>query len=178
MFSRFVPSIGSCSQFCLILQSQRVAVPFPPTFASPWRNSFVQIHGGTPVMKAKFGITSHKRPKNDLNWEVGSSYGTNKRSLPNPLFPYELVINPLYYTRTFCLFGVVILRWFLACLQASFPVLLTLLLPLRRRAVVTTCLRKVKHRITAPLRVPRFVVPPLALTVSTRNPMYARIPPS
>ena len=34
--------------------------------------------------------------------------------------------------------GVAILRWFLACLQASFPVLLTLLLPLRRRAVVTT----------------------------------------
>jgi len=30
------------------------------------------------------------------------------------------------------------------CLQASFPVLLTLLLPLRRRAVVITCLRKVK----------------------------------
>ena len=49
--------------------------------------------------------------------------------------------------------GVAIFRWFLACLQASFPVLLTLLLPLRRRAVVTTCLRKVKHRITAPLRV-------------------------
>ena len=140
--------------------------------------SFVQIHGGTTLLKAKFGITPQKRPNYDLNWEVGSSYGTNKPSLPNPLFPYELVINPLYYTRTFCLFGVVILRWFLACLQASFPVLLTLLLPLRRRAVVTTCLRKVKHRITAPLRVPRFVVPPLALTVSTRNPMYARIPPS
>jgi len=31
--------------------------------------------------------------------------------------------------------GVAILRWFLACLQASFPVLLALLLPLRRRAV-------------------------------------------
>jgi len=31
--------------------------------------------------------------------------------------------------------GVAILRWFLACLQASFQVLLTLLLPLRRRAV-------------------------------------------
>jgi len=45
--------------------------------------------------------------------------------------------------------GVAILRWFLACLQASFPVLLTLLLPLRRRAVVTTSLRKVKHHIAA-----------------------------
>jgi len=72
--------------------------------------------------------------------------------------------------------GVAILRWFLACLQACFPVLLTLLLPLRRRAVVTTCLRKVKHRITAHLRVPRLVVPPLALTVSTRKPMCARMP--
>jgi len=40
------------------------------------------------------------------------------------------------------------LRQFLACLQASFTVLLPLLLPLRRQAVVTTCLRKVKHRIT------------------------------
>jgi len=44
--------------------------------------------------------------------------------------------------------GVAILRWFLACLQASFTVL-TLFLPLCRRAVVTTCLRKVKHRISA-----------------------------
>ena len=44
VFSRFVPSIGSCSQFCLILHFHRVAVPFPASFASPWRNSFVQIH--------------------------------------------------------------------------------------------------------------------------------------
>ena len=36
-----------------------------------------------------------------------------------------------------------ILRCFLACLQASSTVLLTLILPLRRRAVVTTWLRKV-----------------------------------
>jgi len=47
VFSRFVPSIGSCSQFCFILQPHRVAVPFPPTFASPWRsnpwrNNFVE----------------------------------------------------------------------------------------------------------------------------------------
>ena len=74
--------------------------------------------------------------------------------------------------------GVTILRWFLSCLQASFPVLLTLLLPLRRRAVVNTCLRKVKHRITAPFRVPRLIVPPLALTVSTRKPMFLQMPPS
>ena len=61
--------------------------------------------------------------------------------------------------------GVASLRWFLACLQASFTVLMTLFLPLRRRAVVTTCLRKVKHHIAAPLRVLRLSVPPLALTV-------------
>ena len=66
-----VPSNGSCSQFCLmIVQPHRVVVPFPPTFASPWRNSFVQIHGGTTLLKAKFGTTPHKRPKNDLNWGV------------------------------------------------------------------------------------------------------------
>ena len=47
--------------------------------------------------------------------------------------------------------GVVILRWCLACVPALFLVLLTLLLPLRRRAVVTIYLCKVKHRITSPL---------------------------
>jgi len=41
-----------------------------------------------------------------------------------------------------------------------------------------TCLRKVKHHITAPLQVPWLAVPPLALTVSTRKPMFVRIPPS
>ena len=74
--------------------------------------------------------------------------------------------------------GVSILRWFLVYLQASSTVLLTLFLPLCRRPVVTTCLRKVKHRITASLRVPRLAVPPLSLTVSTRNPMFARLLPS
>ena len=57
-------------------------------------------------------------------------------------------------------------------------VLLNLLLPLRRRAVVTTCPRKVKHRITASLRVPRLAIPLLPLTVSTRKSMFARMPPS
>ena len=74
--------------------------------------------------------------------------------------------------------GVVILRWFVTCLQASFPVLLTLLLPLHRQAVVPICLRKVKHHITPPLRVPWLVVPLLVLMVSTGKPMYARMPPS
>jgi len=54
------PSIGSCSKFCLILQPHRVAIPFPPAFASPWRNSFVQIHGGTTLLKAKIGTTPQK----------------------------------------------------------------------------------------------------------------------
>jgi len=85
-----VPSIGSCSKFCLILQPHCVAVRFAPTFASPWRNSFVQIHGGTTLLKEKFRIIPQKRPKNDLNWGVGSSYGTNKTPLPNHLFPYEI----------------------------------------------------------------------------------------
>ena len=80
-----VPSIGSFSQFCLILQPHRVAVPFPPTFTSPWRKSFVQIHGRTTLLKAKFGTTPQKRPKNDLNWGVGSS-GTNNLAQINPLF--------------------------------------------------------------------------------------------
>ena len=74
----------------VLLQPHRVAVPFPPTFASPWRNSFVQIHGGTTLLKAKFGTTPQKLPKNDLNWGLGSSYGTNKPPLPNPSFPYEV----------------------------------------------------------------------------------------
>ena len=42
-------------------------------------------------------------------------------------------------------------------------------LPLCCRAVVTTCLRKVKHHITSSLRVPQLAVPPLTLTVSTRK---------
>ena len=56
--------------------------------------------------------------------------------------------------------GMAILCWFLPCLQASFPVLLTLLLPPCRRAVLTTCLRKDRHRITKPLQVPQLVVLP------------------
>jgi len=60
-----VPSMGSCSQFCLIMHPHRAAVPFPPTFALPWRNNFVQIHGETTLLLAKFGITPQKRPKND-----------------------------------------------------------------------------------------------------------------
>jgi len=98
-----VPSIGSCNQFCLILQPHRVAVPFPPTFASAWRNSFVQIHGGTTLLKAIFGTTPQKRPKNDLNWGVWLSYGTNKHPLPNSLFPYEHVFKEFFVNLSFLL---------------------------------------------------------------------------
>jgi len=48
-----VPSMGSCSQFCLILQPHRVAVPFTLIFASPWWHSFVQIHSGTTCFFVK-----------------------------------------------------------------------------------------------------------------------------
>jgi len=85
-----VPSIGSCSQFCLILQPHRVAVPFLPTFASPWRNSFVQIHGEKTLLKAKFGNTPQKRHKNDLNCGVRSSYGTNNPPFQTHRFPMKV----------------------------------------------------------------------------------------
>ena len=91
MFLRFVPSIGSRSQFCFNLQPHRVAALFPPTFASRWRNSFVQIHGRTTLWKAKFGTTPQKRLKNDLNWGVGSSYGTNNPPLQNPSFAASIL---------------------------------------------------------------------------------------
>ena len=78
------------SQCCLILHPHRVEVCFPPTFALPWRNSFVQIFGGTTLLKEKFGTTPQKRPNIDLNLGVGSTYGTNKPPLPNPLFLYDI----------------------------------------------------------------------------------------
>ena len=66
---------------------------FLPTFASPWRNSFVQIHGGTAVIKAKCATTPQKLPKNHQNLGVGSSYGTNKPPSEQPSFPYEHVAD-------------------------------------------------------------------------------------
>ena len=59
----YVPSTGSFSQFCLILHPRRVAVPFPPAFASPWRNSFVQIYSRTTLLLASPATTTHERPK-------------------------------------------------------------------------------------------------------------------
>ena len=48
--------------------------------------------------------------------------------------------------------------------------------PIRFERMATVLI--VKHRITASLRVPQLAVPPLTLTMSTRNPMFARMPPS
>ena len=96
IFSRFVPSMGSCIQFGLILHPYLIAVPFPPTLASPWRNGFVEIHGGTALFKAKCGTTPQKQPKNEQNLGVGLCYGTNKppswKSLVPYAFGFELLI--------------------------------------------------------------------------------------
>ena len=62
-----VPSTDSCSHFCLVLQPHRVAVPFPPTFALPWRNNFVQIHDGTTLLKTKFAQVSSVQPITKLS---------------------------------------------------------------------------------------------------------------
>jgi len=56
-----------------------------------------------------------------------------------------------------------------------FPVLLSLLLSLCHRVAVSTCRRKAKHRIIAPLRAPWLAVPHLALMLTTRRPMHARM---
>jgi len=66
VFWRFVPSMRSCSQLCLILHPHRVAVPFPPTFATPWWNSFVQIHAEQLCWRPNLGTPikhNRKRPK-------------------------------------------------------------------------------------------------------------------
>jgi len=75
--------------FCIL-----IVLLYPlPTFSSPWRNSFVQFHGRTALLKAKFGNTPQKWPKNNLNWRVRSSYGTNKPLLRNHRFPLRLMIQ-------------------------------------------------------------------------------------
>ena len=65
-----VPSMGSCSQFCLILQPHRVALPFTLIFASPWWHSFVQIHSGTTCFFVKIwdypSKTTQKWPKMEV----------------------------------------------------------------------------------------------------------------
>ena len=54
------------SNFCVTMAEQ--------LRSNPWRNNFVE---------GKIGTTPQKRPKNDLNCGVGSSYGTNKPPLRN-----------------------------------------------------------------------------------------------
>jgi len=71
--------------------------------------------------------------------------------------------------------GSAIFRCLLAGLLTPFSFLLSLLLPLCHLVAVSSFRRKAKHRIEAPLRVPRLVVPPLALMLTTRRPMHARM---
>ena len=65
------PSMGSCSQFCLILHPHRVAVLFPPTFASPWRNSFLQIHGEQLCSRQNLGPPLKNDTKTTKIWGWG-----------------------------------------------------------------------------------------------------------
>jgi len=55
--------------------------------------------------------------------------------------------------------GVAILRCPLAGLLALFPALLSLLLSLCHWVAVSTCQRKAKHRMVAPLQAPWLTVP-------------------
>ena len=64
-------SMGSCSQFCLILHPHRVVVPFPPTFASPWQNSFVQIYGEQLCSRQNLGPPLKNNPKTTKIWGWG-----------------------------------------------------------------------------------------------------------
>jgi len=76
---------GLLQPVLLILHPHRVAVPFPPTFASPWRNRFVQIHE-ISFVHAKLGINLQKWPKNDQNWGMGLSYGPGSHRFPTVEF--------------------------------------------------------------------------------------------
>ena len=66
-----VPLMGSYCQFCVILHPHRVAVPFPPTFVSTWRNSFVQIHGEQLWSRQKLGPFPKNEPKTTKIWGWG-----------------------------------------------------------------------------------------------------------
>ena len=74
--SSALPSTSSCSQFCLILHPHRVAVPFPPTFASQWGTALFESVAKSLCSKQNLGpplTNDHEWPKNDQNWGVGSS---------------------------------------------------------------------------------------------------------
>jgi len=62
-----------------------------------------------------------------------------------------------------------LIRCLLAGLLVVFPVLLTLLLPLCCRVAESTLQCKAKRCVAAPFRVPRLVVPPLALMLTKRT---------
>jgi len=63
------PSMGFCSQFGLILHPHRVAVPFPPTFATPWRNILLQIHAEQICCRQNLGSPLKNDPKTtQIGW--------------------------------------------------------------------------------------------------------------
>jgi len=64
-----VPTMCSCSQFCLTLDPHRFAVPFPPTFALPWQNSIVQILGEQRCSRQNLGQPIKNDPKTTKIWE-------------------------------------------------------------------------------------------------------------
>ena len=66
-----VPLMGSCSQFCVILHPHRVAVPFAPTFASLWRNSFVQIYEERLCSRLILGPPHKNETKTTKIWGWG-----------------------------------------------------------------------------------------------------------
>jgi len=82
-----VPLMGSCSQFYLILHLHRVAEPFFPTFSSPWWNSFVQIYGGTTLLRQNLGPLLKNDPK-QRKFGVGVIFCCKLPSW-KPSFPYE-----------------------------------------------------------------------------------------
>ena len=86
-----VPSMGSCSQFCLILHPHRVALPFPPTqFCDAMAEQICANPWETALNWKKIGITPPKWFQNDPNWGVGSSYGQINPSSEANCFPMKL----------------------------------------------------------------------------------------
>ena len=65
------PSMGPWDRFCLILHTHHVAVPFPPTFASPWRNSVDQIHGEQLCSRQNSEPPLRNDPKTTQIWGWG-----------------------------------------------------------------------------------------------------------
>ena len=72
--------MGCCSQFSWICILNVLLYLFLQHFCRHG-GSFVQIHGWTHVLKEIFGSTPQKSPKNNPDWRVRPSFGTNKPPL-------------------------------------------------------------------------------------------------